>query len=50
MRVWTCHSLESTRRQLQRLLDREVFYCKVEDIEETPYEGWVYDFEVVEAS
>jgi len=28
------------------LMDREVFYCQIETIEDVEYEGWVYDFEV----
>ncbi|MEH2200075.1 SNF2-related protein [Nostoc sp.] len=35
-----------TRQSLQCLLDREVFYCRIETIEDVDYEGWVYDFEV----
>ncbi|MEL7408701.1 MAG: SNF2-related protein [Cyanobacteria bacterium J06558_2] len=34
------------KQQLQTLLDREVFYCQIESIEELDYTGWVYDFEV----
>ena len=34
------------KRQLETLLDREVFYCRIKSIEEIDYEGWVYDFEV----
>lgn len=40
--------LSVTRQRLQRLLDQEVFYCKIEAIEDVEYEGWVYDFEVAE--
>ncbi|MGF1542667.1 MAG: SNF2-related protein [Pleurocapsa sp.] len=40
--------LTTTKQQLQQLLDREVFYCQIESIEEINYTGWVYDFEVVE--
>ena len=54
---WTVQTLEAyerldvqhliqTRQSLQRLLDQEVFYCKIETIEDVEYEGWVYDFEV----
>ena len=54
---WTTQTLEAyvrldieqlslTPRSLQRLLDQEVFYCKIESIEDVEYEGWVYDFEV----
>ncbi|MEH1949305.1 MAG: SNF2 helicase-associated domain-containing protein, partial [Nostoc sp.] len=38
--------LSLTRQSLQCLLDQEVFYCRIESIEEIDYEGWVYDFEV----
>ncbi|MEH2064595.1 MAG: SNF2-related protein [Nostoc sp.] len=38
--------LSLTRQSLQNLLDQEVFYCRIESIEEIDYEGWVYDFEV----
>jgi len=38
--------LEANKQKLQDLLDKEVFYCQIEDIEEFHYEGWVYDFEV----
>ena len=31
---------------LQNILDQEVFYCQIQDIEDIDYEGWVYDFEV----
>ncbi|MEH1964602.1 MAG: SNF2-related protein [Nostoc sp.] len=40
--------LSLTRQSLQNLLDQEVFYCRIESIEEIDYEGWVYDFEVSE--
>ncbi len=40
--------LAATKQQLQTLLDREVFYCQIESIEEINYTGWVYDFEVAE--
>ena len=26
--------------------DQEVYYCKIKEIEEVQYDGWVYDFEV----
>lgn len=56
---WTTQTLEAyaqldvqqlnlTRQSLQHLLDQEVFYCKIESIEDVEYEGWVYDFEVSE--
>jgi SNF2 family DNA or RNA helicase len=38
--------LAATRTQLQRLIDQEVYYCKIKEIEEVQYDGWVYDFEV----
>jgi len=38
--------LSATRAQLQHLLDQEVYYCKIKQIEEAEYDGWVYDFEV----
>ncbi|MEH2444315.1 MAG: SNF2-related protein [Nostoc sp.] len=38
--------LSLTRQSLQCLLDQEVFYCRIEAIEDVEYEGWVYDFEV----
>ncbi|MBD2251285.1 SNF2-related protein [Nostoc parmelioides] len=40
--------LTLTRNSLEKMLEKEVFYCKVEKIEEIDYEGWVYDFEVEE--
>lgn len=40
--------LNLTRQSLQCLLDQEVFYCKIENIEDVDYQGWVYDFEVSE--
>ncbi|MHC5718166.1 MAG: LAGLIDADG family homing endonuclease, partial [Nostoc sp.] len=40
--------LSLTKQSLQNLLDQEVFYCRIESIEEIDYEGWVYDFEVSE--
>ncbi|MFB8798567.1 MAG: SNF2-related protein [Microcoleus sp.] len=38
--------LQTIRQSLQVVLDQEVFYCRIEEIEEFEYEGWVYDFEV----
>jgi intein/homing endonuclease len=38
--------LGDTRREVQRLLDQEVLYCRIESIEDLQHEGWVYDFEV----
>ncbi|MEM6612627.1 MAG: SNF2-related protein, partial [Cyanobacteria bacterium P01_C01_bin.72] len=38
--------LKSKKQQLQSLLDREVFYCKIKSVETIDYNGWVYDFEV----
>ncbi|BDA75497.1 protein splicing site [Calothrix sp. PCC 7716] len=54
---WTNKTLEAysslnleyltvTQQSLQHLLNQEVFYCKIESIEDIDYEGWVYDFEV----
>ena len=40
--------LSELRKQLQRLLDQEVFYCRIKAIEDIEYDGWVYDFEVVD--
>jgi SNF2 family DNA or RNA helicase/intein/homing endonuclease len=56
---WTTQTLEAyarldvqqlnlTKQSLQHLIDQEVFYCKIESIEDVEYEGWVYDFEVSE--
>lgn len=56
---WTTQTLEAyaqldtqllslTRQNVQSLLDREVFYCQIESIEDIDYDGWVYDFEVSE--
>jgi SNF2 family DNA or RNA helicase/intein/homing endonuclease len=39
-------ALQRTRAQLQQLLEQEVFYCRIESIEDIEYDGWVYDFEV----
>lgn len=38
--------LTATRTKLQRLVEQEVYYCKIKEIEEIFYDGWVYDFEV----
>ncbi|WP_341733275.1 SNF2-related protein [Microcoleus sp. EPA2] len=38
--------LQTIRQSLQVVLDQEVFYCRIEEIEDFEYEGWVYDFEV----
>ena len=38
--------LGNKRKELQTLLEREVFYCRIKSIEEIDYEGWVYDFEI----
>ncbi|MDJ0797169.1 MAG: SNF2-related protein [Calothrix sp. MO_167.B12] len=40
--------LDTTKQSLQHLINREVFYCQIESIEDVDYEGWVYDFEVEE--
>lgn len=56
---WTTQTLEAyaqldiselslTRQKLHHLLEQEVFYCQIEDIEDIEYDGWVYDFEVSE--
>ncbi|AFZ12281.1 helicase domain protein [Crinalium epipsammum PCC 9333] len=56
---WTVKTLERydqldlelltlTQKSLQRLLELEVFYCQIDEIEEIDYQGWVYDFEVSE--
>jgi SNF2 family DNA or RNA helicase/intein/homing endonuclease len=39
-------NLNLTKQHLQRLIDQEVFYCRIDNIEDVDYEGWVYDFEV----
>jgi SNF2 family DNA or RNA helicase len=31
---------------VEGLLDQEVFYCRIESIEEVDYDGWVYDLQV----
>lgn len=38
--------VETAKAEIQQLLDREVFYCRIEKVEDIEYEGWVYDFEV----
>ncbi|MBD1885797.1 SNF2-related protein [Microcoleus vaginatus] len=38
--------LDTIREGLQLFLDQEVFYCRIEEIEDFEYSGWVYDFEV----
>ena len=38
--------LRAARMLLERLLTQEVFYCRIKEIEEIDYDGWVYDFEV----
>jgi SNF2 family DNA or RNA helicase/intein/homing endonuclease len=40
--------LDTVRENVQLIFDREVFYCRIEEIEEVDYSGWVYDFEVSE--
>lgn len=40
--------VSATKTQLQHLLDNEVYYCRIKEIEEVQYDGWVYDFEVEE--
>jgi hypothetical protein len=39
-------ALASIRMRLVRRAEREVFYARVVSVEEIPYEGYVYDFEV----
>jgi len=36
----------ATKAKLQHLLDQQVFYCRIRQIEDIQYDGWVYDFEV----
>ncbi|MEW6209808.1 MAG: SNF2-related protein [Acidobacteriota bacterium] len=54
---WTSQTLEvysrldttrlaAMRDDLRRLLDQEVYYCRIKDISEIDYDGWVYDFEI----
>lgn len=54
---WTLRTLDAyakldmqllavTKAELQRLVSQEVYYCKVKEIEDIEYDGWVYDFEV----
>jgi SNF2 family DNA or RNA helicase len=38
--------LAAKKQELQNLLEREVFYCRIKSIKEIDYQGWVYDFEV----
>jgi intein/homing endonuclease/superfamily II DNA or RNA helicase len=38
--------LAVTRSKLRRLLNQEVYYCKIKQVEDVEYNGWVYDFEV----
>ncbi|HVB25122.1 MAG TPA: SNF2-related protein [Ktedonobacteraceae bacterium] len=38
--------LAVTRTELQRLINQEVYYCRIKSIEDIEYDGWVYDFEV----
>ena len=56
---WTSQTIEAynlldkqqlsvTRQRLQLLLDKEVFYCQIQEVEDVEYDGWVYDFEVRE--
>ncbi|HEU0177440.1 MAG TPA: SNF2-related protein, partial [Blastocatellia bacterium] len=40
--------IEGVKDQLGRLLGQEVFYCKIESVEDVEYDGLVYDFEVAE--
>jgi SNF2 family DNA or RNA helicase len=43
--IWEGKTVYRNEAQ-QGLLEQEVYYCKIKEIEETEYEGWVYDFEV----
>ncbi len=36
----------ATKTKLQHLLDQQVYYCRIKQIEDVQYDGWVYDFEV----
>ncbi|MDE3089227.1 MAG: hypothetical protein KGJ80_07565, partial [Chloroflexota bacterium] len=36
------------RSRLDQLVEREAFYCRIAEIREFDYEGWVYDFQVEE--
>lgn len=36
----------ATKAKLQHLLDQQVYYCRIRQIEDIQYDGWVYDFEV----
>jgi len=38
--------LKEKRDQLQKLIDQEVHYVEIKNIEEIDYDGWVYDLEV----
>ena len=38
--------LQNKRDQLQQLIDQEVHYAVIENIEEVDYDGWVYDLEI----
>ncbi len=38
--------LTITRTKLQYLVAQEVYYCRIKEIEEVQYDGWVYDFEI----
>ncbi|MGB8343376.1 MAG: SNF2-related protein [Ktedonobacteraceae bacterium] len=38
--------LLATKTKLQSLINQEVYYCKIKSIEDVPYDGWVYDFEI----
>ncbi|HVB73791.1 MAG TPA: SNF2-related protein, partial [Ktedonobacteraceae bacterium] len=40
--------LVTTRMQLQHLIEQEVYYCRIKEIKEVQYDGWVYDFEVAD--
>src|SRR5581483_11725959 len=38
--------LLATKSKLQHLLNQQVYYCRIRQIEDVQYDGWVYDFEV----
>jgi SNF2 family DNA or RNA helicase/intein/homing endonuclease len=38
--------LSTAKARLEHLIDQEVYYCRIKEIEEVQYDGWVYDFEV----
>ena len=48
--VWngSPEDLMVARQQLQHLVQQEVYYCRIKEIETVHHDGWVYDFEVEE--